>query len=175
MRKNAYSSTGLLVFVLLLQSQFNITFANEEASSTNSVSYPLKPDANITPGSLCGTPNQYRYPEKIPYCNRNVSSDLKMKVITVYVTQFGYNITRTNRSSFKIDHYIPLCMGGSNNQDNLWPQHQDVYTITDQIENLSCIKMSAGKLKQADGVQLIKRVKNKLSEAPAVIQFLESL
>lgn len=151
------------VFLFLFQAQI---------SKAGNPSYPLGPDLRMTPGSLCKSSKVFRYPEKIPYCNRDVDSNLKQEVITAYVKRFGYKINSANRSSFKIDHYIPLCMGGSNEADNLWPQHANVYSITDEIEHLSCIKMAEGKLRQMDAVQLIKRVKNKLSEASAVLQYL---
>ena len=137
--------------------------------------YPLAPSQDMTPGSLCKSPIELRYPEKVPYCGRDVREETKAQVIQNYVTRFGYDITPANRSAFKIDHYLPLCMGGSNQMDNLWPQNKNVYVITDIIEEMSCLKMAAGKLRQADAVQLIKHVKNDLSSAQDVIRHLNAL
>lgn len=138
-------------------------------------SYPQGPDPRVTPGSLCTTPDSYRYPEHIAYCDRNVSTGEKKKVIAIYNQQLGYNIAPGDRSQFKIDHFIPLCMGGSNNEDNLWPQHSSVYTITDPLEPLACQKMADGKLEQARAVELIKQAKLHLDQAAEVESILESL
>ncbi len=143
--------------------------------TTHAFSYPTGPDTQITPGSLCAKPVERRYHEQIYYCGRKVGSSLKQEVIKTYVDNFGYNITKENRSAFKIDHFIPLCVGGSNEADNLWPQHKDVYTITDKIENIACIKMMSGYLKQAKAVELIRRAKLNLAEAPMIQKHIENL
>lgn len=87
----------------------------------------------------------------------------------------GFVLPTNDRGSYKIDHYIPLCAGGSNSTENLWPQHKSVYEITDPIEPLLCEKMSEGRLKQAEAVQLIKKVKNDLSKADEVMDYLNRL
>lgn len=129
--------------------------------------YPMGPTARLTPGELCDRPARYRYPENIAYCEREVSTQEKDIVFASY-RQLGYRLSYTQRSSYKIDHYIPLCAGGSNNKENLWPQHISIANITDSIEKLGCDKMALGKLSQARMVQLIKLVKNNLSQAQAV-------
>ncbi|MCX6130207.1 MAG: hypothetical protein NTX25_14225, partial [Proteobacteria bacterium] len=91
-------------------------------------SYPLFPADVLTPGATCKNPSEYRYPEQIPYCDRSVSSSTKNKVIRTYDSQLQYTIASMSRNDFKIDHYIPLCMGGANDVANLWPQHKSVYT-----------------------------------------------
>jgi hypothetical protein len=137
--------------------------------------FPTSPDLALTPGSLCDRPNQKRYPEGVPYCSRDVKSELKKEIMHEYDAKLGYHVTEMQRSAFKIDHYIPLCMGGSNNQDNLWPQHVSVYTITDPLEPAFCGKMAAGKLRQAQAVELLKRAKHNLTEVPAILKLVESL
>lgn len=137
--------------------------------------YPIKPDPTLTPGQLCMHPDTLRYPERIKYCERDVTTNTKDRVIKIYDSKFGYNISHQQRSQFKIDHYIPLCMGGSNEVQNLWPQHQSVYYQTDPLEGLMCEKMKAGRLKQAEAVQLIKRAKNDLSQVQAVLQYVNRL
>jgi hypothetical protein len=149
----------ILVFVLQFQS---VVFAADQ--------FPMGPNPQMTPGALCTHPDSLRYPEQIKYCNRNVASDLKNEIIQTYDKQFGYNIEAMDRSKFKIDHFIPLCAGGANDIQNLWPQHESVYTITDPLEPAICDKMAAGKLKQADAVDIIKRGKLNLSEVPALLK-----
>ncbi len=137
--------------------------------------FPIKPDAQITPGDLCNRPTARRYPEGINYCDRDVMSDTKRAVIQVYETKLGYNIMGNGRMNFKIDHYIPLCMGGSNEVKNLWPQHKSIYAQTDPLEPLLCQKMASGSLLQKDAVQLIIRAKNDLSQVAAVIRYANGL
>ena len=79
------------------------------------------------------------------------------------------------RADFKIDHYIPLCAGGSNDESNLWPQHESVYQITDPLEPLVCEKMAAGKLTQAQAIELVRQAKNDLSKADVIINHVDSL
>jgi hypothetical protein len=104
-----------------------------------------------------------------------VTFETKDMLIRLYDRELGYHIQTISRDEFKIDHYIPLCAGGSNDTSNLWPQHKSVYEITDPVEPLVCKKMSAGKLKQADAVKLIVRAKTHLNEVQDVMRILSSL
>jgi hypothetical protein len=136
--------------------------------------YPLGPDPQMTPGSVCPRPNYYRYPEHVGYCNRNVDRGVKNQIIRMYEQKFGYDI-KSRRGQFKIDHLIPLCAGGSNEMNNLWPQHKSVYDITDPMEPLICEKMAEGRLKQAKAIEMIHRAKNNLDQVPAVMAELNAL
>ncbi len=129
-------------------------------------SFPQGPVESVTPGQTCQDPDEYRYPENIAYCERNVSSSTKNQIIRDYDAQFDFTIGQMPRSEFKIDHYIPLCMGGANAVKNLWPQHKTVYEVTDPLEQKLCQLMSMGRLQQVEAIRMIKRVKNHLDEAP---------
>jgi hypothetical protein len=120
--------------------------------------YPIHPDANLTPGSLCQHPDAQRYPEHINYCNRNVDTDEKRAVIAEY-EKLGFKIMANDRKDFKIDHFIPLCMGGSNEMNNLWPQYKTIYEQTDSMEFDLCQKMAAGEMTQAEAVKTITTTK----------------
>ena len=137
--------------------------------------FPMEPNQRMTPGQLCANPNSHRYPEKIAYCNRDVSPALKRQIIENYDRVLGFNIEIMPRKQFKIDHYIPLCVGGSNDITNLWPQHESVYKITDSLEEAVCQKMSEGKLLQKDAVRLIIGTKNDLAKAPEVLAYVHGL
>lgn len=138
-------------------------------------SFPTMPDQHMTPGALCQNPDSHRYPENIAYCNRNVTSETKHQIIENYDRAFGYTIEQMPREDFKIDHYIPLCVGGANSIENLWPQHKTVYVITDPLEQAVCDKMAEGKLLQKDAVELIKQGKNNLDKAPGLISYVNGL
>jgi hypothetical protein len=148
-----------------------IVFCGQVFANSN---FPLNPDEKMTPGSLCTHPDAHRYPERIAYCNRDVSKAEKWAVINAY-NDAGWRIDKRDRQQFKIDHLIPLCVGGSNEKDNLWPQHESVYVITDAMEGIACDKMAKGRLLQERAVELILRAKHHLEEAPEIQAELEAL
>lgn len=162
MLKTAHWMALVLVFV----SGFS-TFARS--------TFPKNPDTTLTPGSVCKRANHYRYPERVAYCERNVDKSRKQESIRNYNQKLGYNILPGERSSFKIDHLIPLCAGGSNELDNLWPQHKSIYEITDPLEPLICEKMSQGRLKQAKAIEYIRRAKLHLEEVDQVMSEIQDL
>lgn len=165
------SLRSLKAFVLVLI----VSFTQASLADQPATPYPLGPDPQMTPGSLCTQPDEYRYPEHIPYCRRNVKGDLKHELMQKYDETFGYSTSTLPREQFKIDHLIPLCAGGSNNPDNLWPQHVSVYSITDEMEPLICALMAQGKLKQADAVNVILQGKHDLSKVKGLVEQLNSL
>jgi len=144
------------------------------ASHNLARAYPLGPDASKTPGQTCQHPDAYRYAERIAYCNRDVDKETKAEIMREYDRELGYSVTKMPRSQFKIDHYIPLCMGGSNAVANLWPQHQNVYEVTDSLEGKLCQLMANGRLRQAKAISLIREAKNDLQRAPSIDRDLES-
>lgn len=151
--------------IALLLTLFSLsTFAN---------SYPLHPDPRLTPGSLCDEPDRFRYPENIAYCEREVSPFLKAEIFKAYRSQLGYSIPG-HRKNYKIDHFIPLCAGGSNHQNNLWPQHKSIYTITDPIEFLGCQKLAKGLIDQQDLINQIYHVKMNTALAPQILNYINS-
>lgn len=156
-----------------------LLFAALSIFSTSAFSYgpnfPTGPNQALTPGKLCDKPVKYRYPENIAYCDRDVSYETKEILIENYDAQLGFHIQSMNRSDFKIDHFIPLCAGGSNDSSNLWPQHKSIYQVTDPIEPLLCEKMAQGRLSQANAVQLIIKAKRDLSQAPLVLKTIRGL
>lgn len=137
--------------------------------------YPSGPHHDKTPGETCKDPDNYRYPERIAYCNRDVSSSTKRAIISDYDREYGYEIGKMNRGDFKIDHYIPLCMGGSNSVRNLWPQHKSVYEKTDPLEPMLCQLMASGKMLQADAIEKIRFAKNNLDQAAQMVRELDAL
>lgn len=138
------------------------------------MSYPKAPDPRLTPGSFCDTPDRYRHPEQIPYCERNVNTFLKETIFIAYRKELGYSLSG-DRGNYKVDHYIPLCMGGSNKPDNLWPQHMTISVITDPIESAGCEMLGKGRITQKDLIELVIKAKNNLKEAPRIFNYLKSL
>ena len=136
--------------------------------------YPISPDENMTPGKLCenGKP---RYAQQITYCERNVSSGEKNAIIADYDQELGYKIRTMNRGDFKIDHFIPLSIGGSNDVENLWPQHKSVYAYSDKLELLLFQAMEADKIKQMDAIRVIKECKTELTKCSGLEDYVSGL
>jgi hypothetical protein len=158
-----------LALSVSLCSLMSVLFACGEAPSTTAGArlsaiedngrFPVTPDHSLTPGSKCEDPDTHRYPERIPYCKRDVESSRKATIFVTYDRELGYETTQMNRQQFKIDHYIPLCMGGSNENSNLWPQHSTVYELTDPAEGYLCERMAEGRLLQAKAIEIIRAIK----------------
>lgn len=115
--------------------------------------YPLTPDKDETPGSVCVTSNndfeEYRYPERIPYCHRNVATALKK---TIYE---WYGIPTSERKNYTIDHLIPLSIGGDNDRTNLWPEHKEVKALRPDLELQVYLDLKKGDALQKDLIKLI--------------------
>lgn len=135
--------------------------------------FPRSPDLTQTPGSLCDTPTEYRYPEQIPYCERALNSFNKELIMIAY-QKLGWSLSG-ERSQYKIDHFIPLCAGGSNKDDNLWPQYFTISKITDPLEPLGCEVLAKGNITQKELIDLIMKAKLNLKEVPAAIKYLKSI
>jgi hypothetical protein len=155
------------VQLFLLVVMANFSFANS--------TFPQNPDPGMTPGAFCQNADEYRYPEGISYCRRNVSTLQKNQIIEMYNEKLGFHIEQEDRQQFKIDHMIPLCAGGGNDVTNLWPQHETVWVITDPIDDLVCKKMADGRLLQKRGVELIIRAKQHLDEAQQIFETLQAM
>ncbi len=144
-------------------------------SLAEELKFPVHPDPTLTPGLLCQDPDSHRYPEQIAYCERSVSTSLKNRVIRDYDSELGFEIGELDRDKFKIDHYIPLCMGGDNAQSNLWPQYESVYAHTDLLEMQLCLALERGLLTQAETIDQITDAKNHLDKSTELLSQLETL
>jgi len=133
------------------------------------------PNWSVTPGNLCtpSDPNfkEYRYPEHIAYCNRNVTKDMKLQVAA------EYNVPQSDWSKYEFDHLIPLCIGGDSSVDNLWPEprgNNGGSDEKDKLENDLYKQMAAGTITQKAAVQQIydwfKRYAGRHPELPAAVK-----
>lgn len=136
--------------------------------------FPTRPNEKVTPGDICDVADSFRYPERIKYCERNVSRERKAAIFYMYDREFGFHTQEMNRTDFKIDHYIPLCMGGSNDNENLWPQHKSIYQQTDPIEPVLCELMASGQILQMKAISIIRSVKQRPETSAKVLRDLES-
>lgn len=157
-------AAGLVVFSL-----------SSHALRVGNLTVPDGPDRIKTPGALCQHPTGYRYSERIPYCERNVSSELKKQIIRDYDQKLGYDIQKLPRGDFKIDHFIPLSIGGANDETNLWPQYKNVYAYSDPLESEVSMLMNEGSIKQAEAIKVIKECKLNLTRCADLLKYLQSL
>lgn len=135
--------------------------------------YPRSPDLKLTPGSLCDNPTEHRYPEQIPYCERAINSFNKELIMIAY-KKLGWSLSG-ERSQYKIDHFIPLCAGGSNRDDNLWPQYYTISKITDPLEKLGCDVLAKGNITQKEVIEILTHAKLNLTEVPKAMKYLRKL
>jgi len=135
--------------------------------------FPIGPDLSITPGDLCSTPSEFRYPEKIAYCKRDVNSWQKELTFINY-RKIGYSLSG-ERHQYKIDHFIPLCLGGSNDLSNLWPQYYTVYEKTDLLEFYACIALEKGIISQSEVIDLVIAAKLNHTNIKSTLKRLKSL
>ncbi len=83
---------------------------------------PIRPDPKLTPGAVLPAATVEQVCSK-GYANvinggvRNVPEAIKRKV---FISYFGK--VPDNTKDYEIDHLCSLCLGGSNDIANLWPQ-----------------------------------------------------
>lgn len=135
--------------------------------------FPHSPDLSLTPGALCTTPSEFRYPERIAYCEREVNSWQK-EIVFINYRKIGYSLSG-ERLQYKIDHFIPLCLGGSNELANLWPQFESISKKTDPLEPIACAALAKGKISQAEVIDLVIAAKLDLTKLAATIKRLKKL
>lgn len=84
--------------------------------ASSSFAYDFLPNSEITPGKVASVDVIEVCTKDYSINNRRVSSSTKTKVYKLY----NVNIKEC-RGGCKIDHLIPLAIGGSNDIKNLWP------------------------------------------------------
>ncbi len=109
---------------------------------------------SLSPGCLCSTEDpdfsEFRYPENIPYCARNVTTGKKNEI------KNKYSIEPQDRPNFEIDHRLPLWLGGSNRDCNLMPIEKEKHLNKNEIENEIRLLIENGKITQELAVKKIQ-------------------
>lgn len=121
---------------------------------------PINPSENETPGDFCSEEDkdfhEYRYPEKMVYCRRNVTSGTKNKIYVQYKVEIKC------KHRYTIDHLVPLALGGNNSPENLWPEHVLVKQTRQALEQQLYEEVSQGKMTSDEAVQIILYEKRRL-------------
>ncbi len=120
-----------------------------------SFAYPVKPDSRFNYPHFCTEKSselrEIRYANKVAVCNRNVSSATRNKIYN------KYQIPEGDRGNYTIDHLVPLFMGGSNEEQNLWPQHKSIGTA--ELEGLIFGRLSKGEISYQEALNEILNLK----------------
>jgi hypothetical protein len=110
------------------------------------------PDAACTPGAAMNSSTSQictvGYSESV----RNVSEDQKNQIYA------EYGIANHVAGQYEVDHLVPLELGGSNDNANLWPQPASPtpgFPQKDALENYLHDQVCAGKLSLADAQRQI--------------------
>ncbi|MEQ1665482.1 MAG: HNH endonuclease signature motif containing protein [Bdellovibrionales bacterium] len=118
---------------------------------------PTRPDAHMTTGHLCNTSNPdfygFRYQQRIPLCKRHVLTPTKDKIFQ------QYGVALENKRYYTIDHFVPLSIGGSNDEDNLWPEPKSVKRTRENLEMDIYEAVKKGLLSQEEAIQKIVEAK----------------
>jgi hypothetical protein len=87
------------------------------------------PDPRCTPGDALRVSTRAVCTPGYAARVRDVSVALKDAVYT------SYGVRRHPRYAYEVDHLVPLEIGGSNAQSNLWPQPAPAYHVKDALED----------------------------------------
>ena len=119
--------------------------------------FPVTPNPQETTGELCQIDDpdfqEYRYSEKIAYCKRNVDYQKRQEIYD------AYRIPKHCRHRYTVDHFIPLSVGGSNDDKNLWPEHKIVKATRPNLELETYENLKAGKITQSEAILKITKIK----------------
>ncbi len=113
------------------------------------------PNDKLTPGHLCTVKDadfdEHRYAEQIPHCARNVSRATRIKVSA------PYGVSEAQLADYQVDHLIPLALGGSNAEENLWPVPYDQARAKARFENSTYIELRDGNITQRQAIAKIRQ------------------
>lgn len=118
---------------------------------------PKLPVVSCTPGSIRSDVTQTSLTTTI--CHKGWAASVRPpeaetnKIKTVAMSAYG--VPATLRNTARLDHLIPLELGGSNDESNLWIQDQNSSDSKDRVENDLHAAVCAGTVTLADAQQAI--------------------
>jgi hypothetical protein len=109
----------------------------------------------LAPGCLCSATDAdfdgLRYPEQIPHCARNVSTQTKNAV----KARFG--VPRERWSRMQVDHRISLWAGGSNEVCNLVPIDVVKHDNKNAMEARLRARLQVGSVSHSEVIEAFQR------------------
>jgi hypothetical protein len=142
---------------LLVGASFLLNFYAFAQDNPVTGKVPMKPNPELTNGDYCDKKDtdfeEIRYNEKVAICRRAVTWYAKDQIYK------EYGIPDRCRQHYTVDHYIPLSMGGSNQMNNLWPEHKDIKATRQNLEQEMYIKLNRGEVGVEHAVHTIVHAK----------------
>ncbi len=93
---------------------------------------------------------------------RKVPLSLKKEIYKSYGMEYPQL-----EGAYELDHFVSLCLGGSNSNINLWPQPTPEFRMKDKIEWILCRQVCEGKMTLKEAQKAIyswKHLYNTLTE-----------
>jgi hypothetical protein len=113
---------------------------------------PQAPNPTLTPGALCSPLDpdfgHRAYPAKLPLCKRHVTKSKERAVLKAYGLPYP-------TPGAALDHRIPLCAGGSNAAENLWPEPKKPSLDKDKLERRLCGQLRQGTITQVEALRAL--------------------
>lgn len=100
-----------------------------------------QPDKECTPGAL--------FPDILrgDLCKRGYASTVKAvskKIKTATYTAYG--ITEEQKKNYTLDRFVPINLGGTNDQSNIWPQLTGDSANKNKVESFLFEEMCSGRI-----------------------------
>jgi hypothetical protein len=113
---------GLIWYMLIPKT--NIIINNSQ------INYSLYPNPNLTPGDVLSTNTSIICVKGYTATVRDVPLSLRKKIFAMYNISYP-----PVKGAYELDHFIPLELGGSNDEKNLFPELDPYFHYKDKVEN----------------------------------------
>jgi len=112
------------------------------------------PNPAWTPGKVCApsdpTFHEWRYGGRVAVCVRYVTTSEKDRIAA------RYGLPKDAYKTVEFDHYIPLSAGGSDDEQNIWPQPKGEALEKDVLEMEIYNALAAGVIDQDEAITRIR-------------------
>lgn len=115
---------------------------------------PLLLALSLTPGHLCSKADPdytHHSAAGYPLCKRHVTPAIRRTVFALY------GIPKPRWRDYELDHYIPLCAGGSNAPANLWPEPLAHAARKDRLEARLCSLLRRAAITQSAALAQLRQ------------------
>lgn len=114
-----------------------------------SSAFAEKPDPNLTPGDVFKVTAKDVCAHGYSKRTRKVSTNKKREVFRRYGVKYFPH-------AYEVDHFIPLCLGGSNSVLNLWPQPIVDAVEKDKVESFLCREVCKDEMDLKDAQEAVR-------------------
>lgn len=114
---------------------------------------PEQPDPALTPGEVFNVTKERVCSPRYATNVRHVTREMKRAVFKRYHVKYFPH-------AYQIDHLVPLCLGGRNSLENLWPEPIERALESDKVERRACHDVCAGRITLDQGRQTVLKEKH---------------